>query len=90
MLAIPNIEIKFMVKIDNILESVLLNVTIFSTFNECKKMLENILNENDINHQNNIINKISCINLKCKKDLNESIGLYLLELINEEIMFTNE
>ena len=100
LLGSPNIEVKFMVKIHNIVEIVLLNVTIYTTFDECKKMIEKKLNlivdkintkiTNEIN-DNNIINKVlTNINLTCNKKENEYIGLHLLEIINEEIMFTNE
>ncbi len=101
LLGIPNVEIKFMVKINNIVESVLLNVTIYTTFDECKKMIENKLNliidkintkiTNEMNDNNIIINKVlTNISLTCNKKENEYIGLHLLEIINEEIMFTNE
>ena len=44
LLGVPRIEVNFIVKNDNIIEKILLNVTLYTSFDECKKMLESKLN----------------------------------------------
>ena len=81
-----------MVKLNNVIEKILLNVTLYTTFDECKKMIENKLNlkVEDNNKIENLTESDNNIKLSSKKKLTDSIGHYLLEIMNEEIMYSIE
>ena len=92
LLGVPRIEVNFIVKNDNIIEKILLNVTLYTSFDECKKMLESKLNfkVEDNNKIENLTESENNIKLSTNKKLTDSIGHYLLEIMNEEIMFSIE
>ena len=92
LLGVPRIEVNFIVKKDNIIEKILLNVTLYTSFDECKKMLESKLNfkVEDNNKIENLTESENNIKLSTNKKLTDSIGHYLLEIMNEEIMFSIE
>jgi len=92
LLGVPRIELNFMVKLNNVIDKILLNVTLYTTFDECKKMIENKLNlkVEDNNKIENLTESDNNIKLSSKKKLTDSIGHYLLEIMNEEIMFSIE